>query len=41
MYKMIAYHPRMNKYLLMRKNVTKLYVNIKMLNFMIKLGLII
>ena len=40
MYKMIAYHPGINKYLLMRKDGTKLYVSIKMLNFMIKLGII-
>jgi len=40
MYKIVAYHPGTGKYYLMRRDGVQFFCNLKMLNFMLRLGLI-
>lgn len=40
MYKIVAYHPGAGKYLIRRWDGVQFFCNLKMLNFMLRLGLI-
>jgi len=40
MYKIVAYHPGAGKYLIRRRDGVQFFCNLKMLNFVLRLGLI-
>jgi len=40
MYKIVAYHPSVGKYLIRRRDGVRFFCSVKMLNFMLQLGLI-